>query len=419
LNSHFGERYNMTFRKNYLFTVIAFALIALIIASCNIAPTDTGKAKDNQPPETFIAPVPPEGSMNNPFRLRLEWRGNDSDGRIKEYQYRLDGPLFDNTWQTTTQFYKIFKLRNGWYTLQVRAVDDEGAIDATPAQRRFHVLGPTFDKGILVVDDDITTDDEKDARKDALIDSILIRAGYTNYTVWDFQEMFGYTEPIAFTGKGVDLNGNEYDGMASYSTVIWYTGGTDNNNISKNERLFVDFLDMGGNLWLAGNLVMTSVLGDTADGTELSDNSFARKYLKIQRAKAAIMNTDYFISMQPGYPDLDSRYIVPTSGLQIYLYGATDQLIPTPEADVLYTFSNNVWVDDGFGQIRKVNDEEFAGTPVAIRYSGKIYKSIVFGFPLVRATKRGRRYQNNIMNEDQMVEIARQILMNEFGEMPQ
>lgn len=408
----------MMLKKIGITSVLALLAMAFMMMSCNIEPTNPGKAKGNQPPETFISPVPPEGSMNNPFRLRLEWRGNDPDGRVKEYQYRLDGPLFDNTWQTTTNFYKIFKLRNGWYTIQVRAVDDEGAIDETPATRRFHVLGPTFDKGILVVDDDMTTDDEKDARKDALMDSLLIRAGYTQYTVWDFQEMFGYTESIAFTGKGIDLNGNEYDGLASYSTVIWYTGTGGENNVSKNERLFIDYLDMGGNLWLSGSLVMISVLGDTARGEELSDNSFARKYLKIQKAKAAIMNTDYFISMQPGYPDLDTRYIVPTSGLQIYLSGSTDQLIPTPEAEVIYTFSNNVWVDDSFNQVRKVNDEEFAGTPVAIRYIGKIYKTITFGFPLVKATKRGRRYRNNILNEDQMVQVTRQILMNEFGEIP-
>ncbi len=121
----------------------------------------------------------------------------------------------------------------------------------------------------------------------------------------------------------------------------------------------------------------------------------------------------------PGYPDLESKYVVPTSGLTVYLENACDQLVPEAEGEILYTFSNNVWVDDRFGQVQSINSEEYAGNPIAIRYRSETYKSVVCGFPLVRATKRGRRYQNNIMNEDQMVNVVRQVLMNEFGEIPQ
>lgn len=409
----------MSSRKPY--STIAMLLLPsmLFFFACNVKPTDPGKAKGNVAPETFISPTPPEGSENNPFRLRLQWRGNDSDGRVKEYQYRLDGPLFNNTWESTPNFYQNFKLRNGWYTLQVRSVDDNGAVDETPAARRFHVLGPTFDKGILVIDDDKTIDDEADDRKDMLMDSLMIRAGFTKYTFWDYEKMFGITEQIAFTGKGVDLTGQEYNGLSAFSSIIWYTGTGGENNLSKNERLLVDYMDMGGNLWVSGTLVMMSMLGDTADGSEIAPNALPRKYLKIRRAKAALIKTDMFLSRMPGYVDLDSKYIVPTSGLTVYLENACDQLVPEAEGEILYSFSNNVWVDDRFGQVQSINSEEYAGNPIAIRYRSETYKSVVCGFPLVRATKRGRRYQNNIMNEDQMVGVVRQVLMNEFGEIPQ
>jgi hypothetical protein len=398
--------------------VIILWMSVLLMLACNIQPNNPGTSRGNLVPETFIAPTPAEGSTNNPFRIRLQWRGNDSDGRVREYQYRIEGPLFDNTWQTVSSFYKDFKLRNGWYTIQVRAVDDDGAVDTTPDSRRFHVLGPTFDKGILVIDDDKMENDDTDARKDALLDSLLIGAGYTKYTVWDYQTMFGITGSIAFTDTSRDLQGKDYFGLSAYSTVIWYTGTGGENNISKNERLLTDFLDMGGNLWLSGTLVMQSILGDTARGNELASGSFARKYLKIRSAKSALIKTDMFLSELAEYPDLLTKYTITTSGLNIYLENATDQLFPTAEADVIYTFSNNFYVDEKVGQVQNVNSEEFAGTPVAIKYDGKLYRTIVFGFPLVYATKRAKRNENNVLNENTLKIIVHNILHHEFQEVP-
>jgi len=407
----------MTVNKRFKIVTILLFCGLLVLAACNIEPTNPGKAKDNFAPETFIGPTPAEGSMNNPFRLRIQWRGNDRDGRIKEFQYRIEGPLYDNTWITTPKNYQDFKLPLGFYTLQVRAVDDNGAIDETPAQRKFHVLGPTQDQGVLVIDDDASVDDDKDQRKDVLMDSILIRSGFHNFTMWDYETKFGVTESIVFTGKGTDLNGEEYSGLSAFSTVIWHTGPGDEHDLSRNTKLLSDYLDTGGNLLIAGSLVMKSILGDTARGGPIATNSFARNYLKIRRAKAAIINTDVFLSTFPGYPDIESKYVVPTSGLTVYLKGVTDQLVPTTDADIIYTFSHSIYKDDRFAPV-VVNSEEFVGTPIAVRYVSQTYKVITLGFPLVRATKRGRRYRNNIMNEDQIVEMVRHILVDEFGETP-
>lgn len=409
-----GEELIMNFYK--LLSIIAF-VAQLLFTACNIEPKNPGSPTDNQIPETFIGPTPAEGSQNNPFRIRIQWRGNDRDGRIKEFQYRIEGPLFDNTWITTPYNYADFKLPLGNYTIQVRAVDDNGAVDPTPAQRSFHVLGPTQDQGILVIDDDVTEDDYRDDGKDALMDSILIKAGFTQYTHWDFSQKFGATETIAFTGTGVDLNGEEYPGLSAFSTVIWHTGNGDEGNVSKNARLISDYLDTGGNMLLAGALVMKSVLGDTARGHELATGHIGRDYFKVRRAKAAIINTDVFLSAMPGYPDIESKYVVPTSGLTVYLEGCTDQIIPTADAEVIYTFSNSIYVDDRFTPV-KVNDEEFVGTPLGIRYKSQTYNSVILGFPLVRATKRGRRFNNNLMNEENIVEMVRHILVEEFGEVP-
>jgi len=403
---------------NKVWIVICSLMVVTIVSSCNIKPTDPGKAKGNLPPETFIAPTPPEGSENNPFRIRIQWHGNDPDGRIAEYQYRMEGPLHDNTWQSTELFYKDFKLRNGWYKIEVRAIDDDGAIDQTPVSRRFHVLGPTFDKGILVVDDDNMEDDERDDRKDALYDSLLIKAGYPEYTVWDYETKFGITESPVFAGKGIDVNGEEYDGMSAYSTVIWYTGKGGENNISKNERLFIDFLDMGGNLWISGMQPMLSILGEHPNGAELPSNSLAFKYFHIRKAKVANLKIDMLIGVEDGYPDISATFALRGSGRLTFVENATDQIVPYPDADALYNFNSIAYIYDDFSPPDTINAEEFLNTPCAIRYQGDVYKVIVFGFPLVRATKRGKRYNNNMMDEEAMVQIVRRVLYDEFGEQP-
>jgi len=404
-------------QKKVLIGTLIF-LAFTIVVSCNIKPTDPGKAKGNLAPETFISPTPPEGSENNPFRIRIQWHGNDPDGRIVEYQYRMQGPLHDNTWQSTKYFFQDFKLRNGWYTIEVRAVDDDGVIDETPVSRRFHVLGPTFDKGILLVDDDNMEDDDRDDRKDVLYDSLMIRAGYTEYTVWDYETKFGITESPVFAGTGVDQNEEEYIGMSAYSTVIWYTGKGGENNISKNERLFIDFLDMGGNLWISGMQPMLSITGTHPTGLEFAANSLARKYLHIRKAKVANMKVDYLLGVEQGYPTISTTFTLPGSGRETYIEDATDQIIPYPDADPLYKFSAVSYVYDAFSPPDTVNAEEFLNSPCAIRYRGNVYTSVVFGFPLVRATKRGRRNENNMMNEDAMVRIVRNVLFDEFGEQP-
>src|SRR5262245_2942555 len=136
--------------RNIFIKLICIPVVpcALLLSSCNRQPTDQGARVANEPPETTFSPTPLEGSINNSFKLRLEWHANDADGIIKGYEYRVAGPLFDNAWIFTESFFVDFKFRDGWYTVEVRGVDNTGNIDPTPAKRSLHVLGPTFDKGI-------------------------------------------------------------------------------------------------------------------------------------------------------------------------------------------------------------------------------------------------------------------------------
>jgi len=418
------------------FLILALLGVMIVFSNCHIKPADPGVASDNLEPTTFLPNVPVNQSIGNSYKMRLQWHGNDADGIIVGYEYKLDGPLhkekpyrlYKNEWFFTDRHFNDFKFQNGWYKLWVRSIDNKGAKDTTPDSLSFHVTGPTFDKGILLVDDDNTgtkEDNENDRNKDGYYDDLLNEAGYTNYTVWDYEEMFGLTGSPVFVDSAIDSTGSVYYGLSAYSTIIWYVAHDSKDHIYKIEDLFADFLEMGGNLWLSGVDPMFSVTGASPNGFRFSESSFARKYLHIQGGDIVDNEVDLLLSMAEGYPDLSTTVEISktkTGFLGFYEYTIGDdaftkyafnQLIPEPDADPLFVFSQNVYdLSDGSG-IHNVNSEEFAGTPCAVRYIGPNYKAITFGFPLVRVSRR-----KHFIDHDAMVQITHQILANEFLEKP-
>ena len=92
-------------------SLILIVSICCGIIGCEIDPKEATFVLTNSPPETILAPTPAEGSMNNPFKIRLQWHGNDVDGRVVEYLYRIKGPLFDSddteTWYKTKYFWIV------------------------------------------------------------------------------------------------------------------------------------------------------------------------------------------------------------------------------------------------------------------------------------------------------------------------
>ncbi|MBN2091532.1 hypothetical protein JW964_18105 [candidate division KSB1 bacterium] len=418
------------------FLVPGLLLFALLWSHCNIKPADPGIPADNQVPTTILPNVPPDGSMGNSFKKRLQWHGNDADGIIVGYDYKLDGPLhkekeyrlYKNEWINTKYHYADLKFQNGWYKLWVRAIDNKGAKDLTPDSISFHVTGPTFDRGILLVDDDQTTNlqnNESDRNKDAAYRNLLEEAGFTNFTEWDYEAMFGLTGKPVFVDSAIDSTGSVYYGLSAYSTIIWYTAHDAKDHIFKLESLFIDYLEMGGNLWISGVQPIFSITGKTPNGMRFSESSFSRKYLRIQSADTVQNEVDLLLSVADNYPDLPtSKAVTKTktvfAGHYIWsvdgedsLHATFNQLIPEPDADPLYVFSSNVYEYLDGNDIHYINSEEYARTSCAVRYVGNNYRAFTFGFPLIRIDRR-----NDIIDHDAMVSITRQILGNEFLEQP-
>jgi hypothetical protein len=141
--------------------LLGFALLA----GCSTHDEMTGPPVPNEPPDTRLegqAPV----SLDVGFSVHFSWGGADPDGLIRGYQFKLvrhgpegspspAGPMPDGTavldggeWNFTTGTEKTFVLGlanedsgqpdASLYTLFVRAMDDRGEVDPTPARMSFN-----------------------------------------------------------------------------------------------------------------------------------------------------------------------------------------------------------------------------------------------------------------------------------------
>ena len=126
-------------RTNRLSAVLIVAAIIALIASCA---KDENLPLPNLPPETYVAVA---DTVHNPtvYYQTIVWWGDDSDGEVVGFEYRWftdpseGGCAFDTLWVFTEERSKVFNLpvtdSMSIHTLEVRAVDDDGAFDRTPS----------------------------------------------------------------------------------------------------------------------------------------------------------------------------------------------------------------------------------------------------------------------------------------------
>ncbi|MCK5331955.1 MAG: hypothetical protein KAK01_11125 [Candidatus Marinimicrobia bacterium] len=89
-------------------------------------------------PETQIVEGPMTGSVVGPD-VRFAWLGVDQDGSVDGFEYALDDL---NAWTTVEEYiteHTFYGLGQGAHIFYIRAVDDLGAVDNSPAQSAFVV----------------------------------------------------------------------------------------------------------------------------------------------------------------------------------------------------------------------------------------------------------------------------------------
>ena len=130
----------------YPIRVIGFLCILLWIF-CYSCDRKTSPSNPNFLPNTTLANIPVENDTL--FALvTLHWDGEDNDGYIARYQYRylthhlVAGDSVAQEWQETKETSLTIAFESSdvlnYQKFQIRAVDNDGEIDPTPAEKRFY-----------------------------------------------------------------------------------------------------------------------------------------------------------------------------------------------------------------------------------------------------------------------------------------
>jgi hypothetical protein len=124
---------------NKLSAVVILIAVLSLIGSCA---KDENLSLPNLPPETYLAIA---DSVRNPtvYIQTVVWWGDDSDGEVVGFEYRWfpdpfeAGCALDTVWIFTEETSKDFNLpvtdSISTHHIEVRAIDDDGALDPTPS----------------------------------------------------------------------------------------------------------------------------------------------------------------------------------------------------------------------------------------------------------------------------------------------
>jgi hypothetical protein len=124
---------------------LAVALFGLLIAALVLVTGCRKEAKvfvdRNLAPNTRLTGAPAPYSQTN-YRVHMYWDGSDADGFVAGYYFAWDDTS-SSSWTYTTKADSFFKAlidtagETRRHTFYVRAVDNEGKLDPTPARVRF------------------------------------------------------------------------------------------------------------------------------------------------------------------------------------------------------------------------------------------------------------------------------------------
>src|SRR5215831_9515892 len=148
-------------RRPTIARTLAAARIVLGLALAGCGGKHGGTLLPNARPAVELTNAPIAADRSNPYfyAYRINWSGNDPDGRVDHYDYAIDPTAAETTWITTTKNEQIVFFRatqpdsikganpptaSDFHTFVIRAVDDRGMM-SEPKYRSFfaYTIAPT------------------------------------------------------------------------------------------------------------------------------------------------------------------------------------------------------------------------------------------------------------------------------------
>ena len=113
--------------------------IALIVIGVGCSKHFPNEPLPNQLPETFLSLVPDDSLRSTTSQQHLQWWGVDPDGFVKGYYISFDSLQWTYTTSNDSLMGLKLNIQDTTYRFFVTAVDDEGALDPTPASLRYPI----------------------------------------------------------------------------------------------------------------------------------------------------------------------------------------------------------------------------------------------------------------------------------------
>jgi len=115
-------------------TLLCMALgLIILLSGCGLIEPKDSELKENLVPETVLTAMPPDVYDHT---VTFNWRGEDSDGIILYFETRVDEGAWVHTTRSDTTI--VFGVADdAMHSFEVRAYDDDGDVDPTPASRSF------------------------------------------------------------------------------------------------------------------------------------------------------------------------------------------------------------------------------------------------------------------------------------------
>jgi hypothetical protein len=269
------------------------------------------------------------------------------------------------------------------YSYYVTAVDTQiPPNESDPTEEVLSRLA-THDLGILVVDNTMNGAGGPFSPTDEEVDEFYteILADYNPQAFWDRDD--------SLTAGRILM---DYD-IGAYSTVLWHTDNQYSAPIKPDTITIRKFLQTGGNLWISGWRILSSLTGESGSSYTFEENSFVSTYFGLDSAKATSPWDTDFIGVEgitEDFPSLsvNSAKVVPLGGLF-----STELLLPPFEGTIpIYSYVSS---DSA--------NSEYHGMAVALLSSSVDYDLILTDFPVF------------FMNTDDAKTLVTAV-MNIFGE---
>lgn len=366
--------------------------------------TKTFYTEQTQPPEVTIATP---GNNSEQFYLpeetdwfqgiQMTYEGEDADGEIIEYGWAVNDRQY--TWTADTSviippsaFSDEEPDTSGYYTIRLTARDDTDLTSDDPATVRVDLVEPTFDKGVLVIDETDEGDFQRSGSNvsqysDEDVDSIYSSWIHpTEHTNWDYFDDGMPSREVLGQYKMVFWHGDN-----------WYGNSSNAHNIGNHTDVLSEYMNVGGDFIMSGWKMLQSLRPGSSYPLTFQDGSFELDYLHIQRAGATGATPPGEMVGATGVPDEYEDVTIDSAKIQGYPAGFFSNMVdvnlvlePAGFTSQLYTF-----------QCRpECGQADLRGRTIAVRYFGTSFDAVAFGFPLF------------FMKEEDAAHIMDQLMIN-------